>query len=262
VSRFQRGDRCVGDQARCCTPFGRRHGQDGGAGFPYLPHDRRHYVAWSTVEPSDFTPDQWAQYWATLNAGGADAVADHLRALDLTRFNPKAPPPHTQAFWEMVNAMRSEKESEMDDIIESLERPDALIIGNIISRASTLARHGFVEWLKDGKNARQTALFLEDCGYRRQSSGVSGINRPSPNKRLDKRKTTGRRSSARPNWTAENGKTFARAARAPGDFDKCVSVKMEATTVDPDACTRYSTAHEMYPEISVRDCLRAGWLWK
>ena len=70
----------------------------------------------------------------------------------------------------MANAMRSEKESEMDDIIESLERPDALIIGNIISRASTLARYGFVEWLKDGKNARQTALFLEDCGYRRLSN--------------------------------------------------------------------------------------------
>jgi hypothetical protein len=58
----------------------------------------------------------------------------------------------------------------MDDIIESLGRPNALIIGNIINRASTLNRYGFVEWLKDGKNARQTALFLEDCGYRRLSN--------------------------------------------------------------------------------------------
>ena len=134
------------------------------------PDDRRHYVAWSTVEPSAFRRGHWAKYWARLNAGGAEAVADHLRALDLSRFNPKAPPPHTQAFWEMANAMRSEEESEMDDIIESLGRPKALVIGDLIGRASTLNRYAFVEFLKDGKNARQTALFLEDCGYRRLSN--------------------------------------------------------------------------------------------
>ena len=134
------------------------------------PDDRRHFVAWTPVERSAFDEAYWARYWARLDAGGAEAVADYLRSLDLSRFNPKAPPPQTQAFWEMANAMRSEKESEMDDIIETLGRPDALIIGNIISRASSLNRYGFVEWLKDGKNARQTALFLEDCGYRRLSN--------------------------------------------------------------------------------------------
>jgi hypothetical protein len=134
------------------------------------PDDRRHFVAWTPVERSAFDEAYWTRYWAWLNAGGAEAVADYLRALDLCRFNPKAPPPQTQAFWEMANAMRSEKETEMDDIIETLGRPDALIIGNIISRASSLNRYGFVEWLKDGKNARQIALFLEDCGYRRLSN--------------------------------------------------------------------------------------------
>ena len=48
-------------------------------------------------------------------------------------FNPKAPPPRTQAFYEMVNAMRSEKESEMEDILDHLDRPAALIIGQIVS---------------------------------------------------------------------------------------------------------------------------------
>ena len=122
------------------------------------------------AERSAFDEAYWARYWARLEAGGAEAVTDHLRALDLTRFNPKAPPPHTQAFWEMANAMRSEKESEMDDVLESLERPKALVISNIINRASTLGRHHFVEWLKDSKNARSIALFLEDCGYRRLSN--------------------------------------------------------------------------------------------
>ena len=61
----------------------------------------------------------------------------------------------------------------------------------------------------------------------------------------------------------EEWKDLRRSCASAGDFDKCVSVKMEATPADPSACTRYSTAHEMYPEISVWDCLSAGWLrWR
>ena len=78
------------------------------------PDDRRHYVAWSTVEPGGFSPDDWGKYWTRLNMGGAEAVANHLQHLDLSGFNPKAPPPHTQAFLEMADAMRAEEESERD----------------------------------------------------------------------------------------------------------------------------------------------------
>ena len=137
----------------------------------FLPaDDRRHYVAWTTVERSAFNEAYWGRYWTWLENGGAAAVADYLRNIDLSGFNPKAPPKRTQAFYEMVNAMRSEKESDMDDIIDHLDRPKALIVGQIVSRARTLGRHAFAEWLKDGKNGRQTALLLEDCGYRRLSN--------------------------------------------------------------------------------------------
>jgi hypothetical protein len=107
--------------------------------------------------------------WAKLNAGGADAVADHLKSLDLARFNPKAPPPHTQAFWEMVNAMRSEEESEMADIIENLGTPKTLVIGDLIASAKFLGSHydAFVPFLEDRKHSRLVALRLESCGYRR-----------------------------------------------------------------------------------------------
>jgi hypothetical protein len=135
------------------------------------PDDRRHFVAWSTVEPSALSPDDWAKYWARLNAGGAEAIADHLRRFDLSGFNPKAPPPHTQAFHEMANAMRSEEESEMDDIIESLDHPKALVIADLIARAHTLRPihnyDNFVAFLQERKNARLVALRLENCGYRR-----------------------------------------------------------------------------------------------
>ena len=176
----------------------------------FLPSDdRRHFVAWTIVERSAFNEAYWARYWGRLETGGAEAVADYLMALDLSRFNPKAPPRQTQAFWEMANAMRSEKESEMDDIIESLGRPAALIIGNI-GRASTLNHYGFVEWLKDGKNARQTALFLEDCGYRRLSN---------PHDKRQGRWQVGNQRTAvyvRKNMTDREGFAAAEALRQEG----------------------------------------------
>jgi hypothetical protein len=57
----------------------------------------------------------------------------------------------------------------------------------------------------------------------------------------------------------EEWKDLRQSCASAGDFDKCVSVKMEATTVDPDACTRYSTAIETYPKpISEWDCTLAA----
>jgi hypothetical protein len=136
----------------------------------YLPaDDRRHFVAWSTVEPSDFGPGYWANYWEKLMRGGTEAVAAHLHSLDLTGFNPKAPPPRTQAFWEIVNAMRSEEESELADVIESLEHPDALTIPKLIARAHTLGPRykPFAEFLQERKNSRLVAMNLEKARYRR-----------------------------------------------------------------------------------------------
>jgi hypothetical protein len=134
----------------------------------FLPaEDRRHFVAWSNVEPTEFDAAYWAKYWGWIDAGGANAVAAHLRGLDLASFNPKAPPPRTQAFWEIVNAMRSEEESEMADIIESLGYPRALTVSDVVGRARSLGRHGFVGFLEDRKNARLVGIRLEQSGYRR-----------------------------------------------------------------------------------------------
>ena len=67
----------------------------------------------------------------------------------------------------MVNAMRSEEESEMADIIESLGTPRALTIADIIGRARSLGNHAFVDFLQERKNARIVSIRLEDCDYRR-----------------------------------------------------------------------------------------------
>jgi hypothetical protein len=134
----------------------------------FLPaDDRRHFVAWSTKEMNDFGPAYWTKYWARLNGGGADAVAKHLRTLDLAAFDAKAAPEHTQAFWEMVDAMRSEEEGDMADMIESLRNPRALMVVDLISRAELLQRFRFAEFLKDPAKRRSVVIRLEGCGYRR-----------------------------------------------------------------------------------------------
>jgi hypothetical protein len=138
--------------------------------------DRRHFVAWSTRETKDFTADYWPKYWAKLDAGGADAVAAYLRDFNLRGFDPKAPPARTQAFLEMVSAMRSDEESEMADVIDSIadarnhgKRPETLIIADLIGRASALTPRyeAFLTFMRERKNARLIILRLEQCGYRR-----------------------------------------------------------------------------------------------
>src|SRR2546429_8173481 len=74
----------------------------------YLPaDDRRHFVAWSQLRKEDFTDAYWATIWKWFDNGGAEAVAAYLGKLNLSNFNPKSPPPKTNAFWEIVNASRA-----------------------------------------------------------------------------------------------------------------------------------------------------------
>jgi hypothetical protein len=74
----------------------------------FLPaDDRRHFVAWSDLDKEDFDPGYWQRLWAWYGSGGDRHVAAYLAELDLSGFDPKAPPPKTQAFWEIVDASRA-----------------------------------------------------------------------------------------------------------------------------------------------------------
>lgn len=133
----------------------------------YIPaDDRRHYVAWSHVEPAQFGGDYFPRYFAAVDRN-AGAVASHLAALDLRAFNPKAPPPRTPAFHEIVAAYRATEHAEMLDVIEALGHPQALIVSDIIARASSRDMWQFHAFLTDRKNSRVVGARLHDCGYRR-----------------------------------------------------------------------------------------------
>jgi hypothetical protein len=129
----------------------------------YLPpDDRRTYVAWSESAKEDFTEEYWKMLWNWYYAGGFGHVAAYLATLDISAFNPKAPPLKTQAFWTVVDINRSPEDSELADRIDSLGNPKALTLKMLmdVGRSSDLSN-----WLTDRRNRRAIPHRLERCEY-------------------------------------------------------------------------------------------------
>jgi hypothetical protein len=129
----------------------------------YLPSDdRRHYVAWSDRQKEDFTDEYWKKLWNYYEAdGGYGHVSAYLTELDISDFNPKAPPPKTQAFWDIVNVGQAPEDAELADVIDAMKGPDALTPKMIVAAATGTA----AEWLTELKSRRALPHRLERCGY-------------------------------------------------------------------------------------------------
>jgi hypothetical protein len=128
----------------------------------YLPaDDRRHFVAWSHLTKDDFFADYWGDLWGWYRNGGCGHVAAYLAALGISGFDPKAPPPKTEAFWAIVDANHAPEDSELADILDRLGNPDA----TTLSRVAYLADADFGMWLRDRKNRKQIAYRMERNGY-------------------------------------------------------------------------------------------------
>jgi hypothetical protein len=128
----------------------------------YLPaDDRRHFVAWSDLTKDDFEETYWNEIWQWYDSGGDGHVAAYLAQLDISGFNPKAPPPKTAAFWAIVDANRASEDAELADALDLLGNPDAVTI----DRIKSVAAPDFVLWLKDRKNRRAIPHRFEQCGY-------------------------------------------------------------------------------------------------
>jgi Family of unknown function (DUF5906) len=123
--------------------------------------DRRHFVAWSELRKVDFGSDYFDRIWAWFDDGGAEHVAAYLSELDLSDFNPKRPPPKTEAWWTIVTANHAPEEAELADTIDKLGNPAALIIDDMVSKAPQL------DWLYEPKSRRAIPHRMERCGYLR-----------------------------------------------------------------------------------------------
>ena len=126
--------------------------------------DRRHYVAWSEARKADFPVDYFNDMWKWFDDGGAGHVIAHLHALDLSDFDPKLPPPKTEAWQTIVSAHYAPEAAELTDTIDKLGNPAAFIINDLVSQSPSL------DWLYDPKSRRIVPHRLEDCGYIRVSN--------------------------------------------------------------------------------------------
>ena len=128
----------------------------------YLPaDDRRHFVAWSELTKEDFTPACWSELWGWYSSGGIGHVAAYLASLDLSDFDAKAPPSKTPAFWTIVDANRAPEDAEMADVLDKLQRPEAITLSDL----AEYAEPAFADWLRDRRNSRQVPHRMEEAGY-------------------------------------------------------------------------------------------------
>jgi hypothetical protein len=130
--------------------------------------DRRHYVAWSNFTKGDFEPAYWNEIWGWYHTGGFEHAAAYLSAFDISSFDPKAPPPQTAAWWDIVSANSAPEDADLADTIDALGKPnkhgdpippDVLTLKQLAAVASG----AFAEWLS--KSQRAIPHRLERCGY-------------------------------------------------------------------------------------------------
>ena len=130
----------------------------------FLPaDDRRHFVAWSDQTKASFAANYWSGIWDWYHAEGFRHVAAYLAARDISRFDPKAPPPKTPAFWAIVDADRAPESAELADALEKLGNPDALTLDSIARAVPGF--DDFAKWLTDRRNSRRIPHRLEQAGY-------------------------------------------------------------------------------------------------
>ena len=150
----------------------------------YVPaDDRRIFAAWSEVDKEDFPENFWRDLWTWYYDGnGFGHVARYLRELDISRFNPKAPPAKTTAFWAMVETSRSPEEDELADLLDEMARrqnqpvdmrtgrPQGVPAVTLSQLVDVVAGWGsdhtqLYEFLTDRRQRRTIPHRMEQCGY-------------------------------------------------------------------------------------------------
>ncbi|SFK21943.1 primase-helicase family protein [Methylocapsa palsarum] len=135
----------------------------------YLPpDDRRHYVAWSDLEQKDFDEGYWSRMWVWYSSGGFGHVAAWLAERDISRFDPKAPPLKTEAFWAIANTARSPEVSELADVLDRLaveNGGELRVVTREMLVKAVIGDHSLYEWLTSRKNWRTLPYHMEKNGF-------------------------------------------------------------------------------------------------
>lgn len=130
-------------------------------GGMYLPNDdRRHFVAYSDLPVGTFDEGYWRKFHEWMDGGGLEECAAYLMSRDVSRFNPKASPPRTAAFWAMCEAGETDETSDLADILDGHA---AVTLAQLTFLAGT--NRPLVEMLTDGKKGKAINRTLQDLGW-------------------------------------------------------------------------------------------------
>jgi phage/plasmid primase-like uncharacterized protein len=139
-------------------------------GMHMAPDDRRHFVAWTDVTKEQHAPEYFTEFYRWMyRGGGMGHVTAYLDQVDLSNWDAKAPPPKTDAFWEIVLADSPQESGDVADIVRHLGNPDAVTLELLRATAAAMGKAEFVEWGWTGReakrNRRQLVYRLEEAGY-------------------------------------------------------------------------------------------------
>ncbi|MEX2125502.1 MAG: DNA-primase RepB domain-containing protein [Woeseia sp.] len=132
----------------------------------YLPaDDRRHFVAWSDADKADFNDEYWNGLWGWYRGeGGLEHVATYLHEFDLSGFDPKAPPPKTDTFWQIVGAGIAPEDSELVGLLDALGNPDAVTVEQLRT-ANAMTEDDTISALLSAKAQRALPHQFDRAGY-------------------------------------------------------------------------------------------------
>lgn len=149
-------------------------------------NSRRYYLAWTDVEADHFSSDYFAVIWDWYRNGGIWNVIEWLKQLDLSQWDPNAPPPKTDAFIAVAVAAAAGGEgtggnTTGDDaaaeltgaLLDLLSNPEYLTTQQLRQAAIRLETEAFgpiAEWASDylktpGRWNKKIARALDRAGY-------------------------------------------------------------------------------------------------
>jgi hypothetical protein len=132
------------------------------------PDTSRYYITWCTLVEGDFASGYWPKLYNWYEAeNGCAIVAHYLQNLNVSKFNPKASPPKTEAFWAMAQAHISTESTDLDDLLDLMGRPETVTLEQVVTKAlSTSGFEATATWFADRKNRRVMSIKFDDSGYR------------------------------------------------------------------------------------------------
>lgn len=132
----------------------------------FLPaDDRRHHVSWSAVSREIIPDGYFVEFYDWLANGGTGHVAAYLKQYDLSKFNPKAPPARTPAFYAIVQASQSPDDAELTDLLDTMGSPRTVTIEQLVDAARAAGEAELADLLGNRKSRRAIPHKMERAGF-------------------------------------------------------------------------------------------------